>query len=183
MKRREAMELVVIGAAIPLSAQVRHEHGVPSLLPALQHFFAPEQLSLVDVLSEMIIPSDKHSGGAHEAQVPSFIDDLVATSEPDVQKAWTNGLIAVDTEAKKQYKQTFVQCSAIQRNSILKAMAAGEESPKTELDRFFIRLKTQTMSGYYTSSVGLLKDLQYKGIVPIAVYPPCDHPDHLKATK
>ncbi len=183
MKRRDAMELVVIGAAIPLNAQVQHEHGAASATPELQHFFTPAQLSLVDVLSEMIIPADKHSGGAREAQVPSFIDDLVATSGPAAQKAWTDGLAAVDTEANKHYKQNFVECNATQRDSILKAMAAGEESPKTELDRFFVRLKTQTMSGYYTSSVGLLKDLQYKGIVPIAVYPPCDHPDHLKAAK
>ena len=62
-------------------------------------------------------------------------------------------------------------------------MAEGEESPQTELHRFFIRLKTQTQSGYYTSPIGLLKDLQYKGVVPLAAYPPCDHPDHQRVEK
>lgn len=183
MKRRDAVELLVIGSAVPLDAQVQHQHQPSGATAPLQKFFSPDQLSLVDVLAEMIIPADKHSGGAREAQVPAFIDDQVAGLGADAKKAWTDGLAAVDAEAQRRFQKGFVACSAAQRDSILKLMAEGEESPKTELHRFFVRIKTQTMSGYYTSSVGLLKDLQYKGIVPIAAYPPCDHPDHLKAGK
>jgi len=183
MKRREAVELLAIASAAPIEGQVQHQHDAPSTGTVLQKFFSPAQLSLVDVLAEMIIPADKHSGGAREAKVAAFIDDQVAGLGPDVKQAWTEGLAAVDSEAKRRFKKVFVECSAAQRDLMLKTMAAGEESPKTMLERFFVRVKMQTMSGYYTSSVGLLKDLQYKGIVPIAVYPACDHPDHLKAGK
>ncbi len=186
MKRRNAMQLVVIGAAVPLGAQeAPHVHAPPAAMPAAGklRFFTPAQHALVDALAEMIIPSDAHSPGAHEAQVSAFIDDLLAESGAEGRSAWTSGLEAVDAEATKWYGKPFLECAGAQRNDLLKEMADGEESPKTDLHRFFINLKRQTLSGYYTSSIGLLKDLQYKGIVPIAAYPPCDHPDHRQSNK
>ena len=180
MKRRNALQLVVIGSATPLAAQ-EHQHAAAATAdaaPAKLRFFTPEQNVLVDALSEMIIPADAHSPGAHEAKVSVFIDDLLADAPAETQRAWKSGLEAVDAEATKLHGKPFLACGAAQRLGLLTSMAAGEEDPKTELQRFFVKLKQQTLSGYYTSSVGLLKDLQYKGIVPIGVYPPCEHPDH-----
>ena len=37
-------------------------------------FFTPEELALVDELSEMIIPADAHSPGARAARVAAYID-------------------------------------------------------------------------------------------------------------
>lgn len=182
MKRRSAMQLIVLGSAAAPPADAQHAgHNTPAAAGAAKlKFFTPEQNALVDQLAEMIIPADAHSPGAHEARVSEFIDELLAGSPPATQRIWTGGLTAVDAEANRRNAKPFLRCTAAQRDAILKDMADGEESPKTELHRFFIALKRQTISGYYTSSIGLLKDLQYKGIVPIAAYPPCDHPEHQK---
>lgn len=184
MKRRSAVQLIVLGSAAapppaPGQQHAGHAAAAPAAAaPARLRFLTAEQNTLVDELAEMIIPADAHSPGAREAKVSEFIDGVLANSDAGVQRAWSGGLAAVDAEAAKRHGKPFLKCTAPQRDSILRAMADGEESPKTELHRFFIMLKRQTLSGYYTSSIGLLKDLQYKGIVPLAAYPPCDHPDH-----
>ncbi len=186
MKRRSAMQLVVIGAAVgPVAAQHAGQHAPAEATEAAAklRFFSMEQNALVDRLAEMIIPADKHSGGAHEAKVSVFIDNLLADSGAAEQQAWSGALLAVDAEATKRYAKALMQCTDAQAEELLKDMAQEEGIPRTELQRFFVKLKTQTLSGYYTSSVGLLKDLEYKGIVPIAVYPACDHPDHLNPQK
>jgi len=126
----------------------------------------------------MIIPTDAHSPGASAAKVAAFIDDLLADSDAAAKSAWTRGLEAVDADAHRRYNKPFLAANAAQQEEILKAMAEGELEPKTELHRFFIGIKTQTLSGYYTSPAGLLKDLQYKGNAALTAYPPCNHPDH-----
>lgn len=178
MKRRDALELVVIGAAAPMAAQ-QHRHAAPDSASGT----APRALTrghfeLTDRLADMIIPADAHSPGAHEARVAATIDEALAMGGAAAKAAWISGLESVDAESKRQHGKTFLGCSAAQQDRILRAMAEGEESPKTLLHRFFKDLKARTIAAYYSSSVGLLKDLQYKGIVPLAEFPGCNHPDH-----
>jgi glucoside 3-dehydrogenase (cytochrome c) hitch-hiker subunit len=182
MKRRTALQLIAIGAAAPLEAQ--HAGHAPAAAAAAAEtaaglrFFSPAQNALVDRLAEMILPADDHSPGAHDAQVSAFIDSLLADSEAKDQQAWTAGLAAVEAEAKQRFEKPFLECAAAEQDQILGAMAEGEENPASPLQRFFVQLKQQTISGYYTSRIGLLQELEYKGIVPIPEYKACDHPEH-----
>jgi len=179
MKRRNALQLIAIGAASPLAAQhAGHATATEAASAVALRFFTPQQSALVDCLAEMILPADDHSPGAHEAQVAAFIDDLLADSSASEQQTWSSGLAAVDAEAQARFEKVFVECSDTERNQILAEMAAGEGNPSTTLQRFFVGIKMQTISGYYTSRVGLLQDLQYKGIVPIAEFEACTHPEH-----
>ncbi len=177
MKRRNAIGLVVIGSAAPVMAQ-QHRHDPAGTPPAAPRFLSRARFQLVELLAEMIVPSDAHSPGAREAGVAAFIDETAADSTPQHQSEWTRGLDAVDAEAARLHGKAFAACSPAQRDGILAAMAAGEDNPKTALHRFFVLLKARTISGYYTSSTGLLKDLQYKGIVPLAAFPSCEHQEH-----
>lgn len=185
MNRRNA--LVIIGGSAatgPLANAQQHQHApagaAAAASPQAPRFLSAPHLALVDRLSEMIIPADAHSPGAHEAKVAAYIDEMLAEASPQTKADWTRGLEAIDAEAKARRGKLFVDCAAAEQDRIMKAMADGEESPKTELHRIFVKLKSQTLSGYYTSSIGLLKDLQYKGNVPLAAFPPCNHPDHQK---
>ncbi len=166
-------------AAAPIAAQQPHRHAPGDSAPATAlRFLSPEEFRLVDRLTEMIIPADAHSPGAREARVAAYIDELLVDSGASEQAGWRSGLAAVESETRRLHGKAFLNCSSMQQDQIMKEMAEGEESPRTSLHRFFIRIKSQTLSGYYTSSAGLLKDLQYKGIVPLAAFPPCNHPDH-----
>ncbi len=178
MKRRTALQLIAIGAAAPLEAQ--HAAHAPATAESAGelHFFSAAQNAMVDRLAEMILPADDHSPGAHEAQVSLFIDEVLSDLDAAEQKVWTDGLAAVDADANKRFTKPFLECSAEEQDQVLAGMAAYEEIPDSALGRFFVKLKTQTISGYYTSPIGLLQELEYKGIVPIAEFPPCTHPEH-----
>ena len=181
MKRREAIQLITIGGAVRLGAQQHVGHAPAAAVLESESkltFFTPEQNLLVDELTEMILPTDDHSPGARAAKVSLFIDGKLSDASDDEKRLWKRGLEAVDTEANKRFGKTFHDSTPAQRDAILADMAAGEKKPSTDLHRFFVRLKTQTISGYYTSSIGLLKDLEYKGVVPQAKYQPCEHPEH-----
>ncbi|MSV27840.1 MAG: gluconate 2-dehydrogenase subunit 3 family protein [Bryobacterales bacterium] len=157
MKRREALELVMIAAA-PIAAQQPHLHTTGDSAPATAlRFLSPEEFRLVDRLTEIIIPADAHSPGAHEAKVAAYIDELLADSGANEQGGWRAGLETVESETRKLHGKPFLNYSSVQQDQIMKKMAEGEESPKTGLHRFFIRIKSQTLSGYYTSSAGLLQ--------------------------
>lgn len=177
MQRRSAVGLIAI-SGVPLGGQEHQHNDAPAATPQQKRFFSAAQLAVVDDLSERILPADGHSGGAREAKVAAFIDDFVANASAETQAAWVAGLNAVEAEARRRYQRGFGQCEEAQREALLAGMAAGEKQPGSELHRFFARLKTQTISGYYTSPLGLLKELEYKGIVPQPYYPPCTHPEH-----
>jgi hypothetical protein len=57
-------------------------------------------------------------------------------------------------------------------------MAAHEDKPTNDAERFFVLLKSMTISGYYTSSVGIHREVQYKGNTALPEYPGCTHPEH-----
>ena len=95
-----------------------------------------------------------------------------------VQRAWTDGLQAVENDANKRFHKPFLECSSSQQDQIMAAMAANEGRLITELELFFRRLKEMTIKGYYTSRIGIHQDLEYKGNTPQAEFIGCTHPDH-----
>jgi hypothetical protein len=56
--------------------------------------------------------------------------------------------------------------------------AANEENPTTDLERFFVLLKQMTVNGYYTSEIGIHKDMEYIGNAYLGAFPECTHPEH-----
>jgi hypothetical protein len=173
MDRRKALKIVTLGALAPKLntwAMADHHGGLPAAwTPAdykLQFFNAAEN-DLLDQLTEMIIPSDSHSPGAHAAQVSLFADQMVATSDDATRTEWRNGLLLMREEAR--------------RSSLADALAkasANESSPTTDLERFFAVLKVMTVNGYYTSEIGIHRDLQYVGNDFLVAFPGCTHPAH-----
>jgi hypothetical protein len=170
MQRRTALKIIALGTMTPpLTASGAAPH---SLMPAgtawtpadykLQ-FFTPAENALVDQLSELIIPADAHSPGAHAAQVSLFADLMVATSNSAVRAQWRDGLSLLrDAAAKSTLAEALAEA------------AAHEERPSTDLERFFVVLKVMTVDGYYTSEIGIHKDLEYLGNTYLASFPGCD---------
>jgi hypothetical protein len=42
-------------------------------------------------------------------------------------------------------------------------------------------IKSMTADAYYTSQIGLVQELGYKGNTVLASFPGCDHPEHIGA--
>jgi hypothetical protein len=132
--------------------------------PALKVLTAPQYATL-ETLVETIIPTDERSPGAKEARVADFIDLLMFESEPEQKQPFLEGLAALDAESTTRFKAPFAKLSAEQAEALLTDISQNEKAPTTPLEIFFRQAKTLTISGYYTSEIGIHKELRYKGNV------------------
>ena len=167
MKRRSVLKIIALSAMAPCVDTLGAANcGVMALGEAwtpqdykLQFFTAAEN-ELLDHLSEIIIPADAHSPGAHAAQVSLFADLMVATSNDAVKDQWRDGL--------RLFKEAAANSSLA--DAVAHA-AANEQNPTTDLARFFIVLKQMTVNGYYTSKIGIDQDLEYIGNTYVESFP------------
>jgi hypothetical protein len=127
-------------------------------------FFTKEEFALVDELTEMIIPTDEHSPGARAAKCAAFIDMRLAEAFDDEPRTtWREGLKAIDTASQSLNGHPFMQSSESERTAVLTKLATNEESPKTPEEKFFVELKSRTVQAYYTTEIGIKKEMEYKG--------------------
>ncbi len=164
VSRREMLKLGA-GAAIgaPLVKIEQTPKRTPVRTPA-RRFLTAAELALVDELSEMIIPADDHSPGARAAKVADYIDQRLSESfEDEPRQQWHEGLKLVDQLSKEMHGQVFMKAAPEQRLAVLMRMARNEASPQTPEERFFRELKSRTARGYYTSKIGILTEMEYKG--------------------
>jgi hypothetical protein len=164
LSRREMLELTAAAVAATPLVKLPAEALVNATPPG--KFLTAAELVLLDELSEMIIPTDDHSPGAKAAGVAAYIDYRLSISvEHDWQAKWRNGLKLVNGLSTTLNGKAFLGATPDQRLAVLTKMAAGEENPKTPEEHFFNELKRWTVEGYYTSSIGIHKDQEYKGNV------------------
>ena len=130
--------------------------------PALKALTAPQYATL-DVLVDAIIPTDERSPGARAARVADYVDLLLSEVDAEVRQQWTDGLAAVDAEAATRFSAPVSRLTPPQVEALLTAISANERQPQTAAERFFVTTKRATIQGYYSSEIGIHKDLRYKG--------------------
>ena len=126
----------------------------------------------------MIIPADDRSPGAKEGGVPAFIDLMVSESPEETQALWREGIKAVDQKSQRDSSTSFRNATREQQTALLKEISKNELQPRTDLERFFRRIKNLTIDGYYTSEIGIHKDLRYQGNAYLKEFKGCTHPEH-----
>ncbi len=180
--RRSALKTLIAGglawpvlsdAAVAVLAAAQ-QSGQPTTLA----FLTPAQFAAVDALAEAIIPADAHSPGARAARVAEYIDLLLRESDAAMQRAWTEGLVALESQCQQRFGAPFARASADQQTALLTEISRNEASPSSVLDVFFRATKDATIRGYYTSDIGIHRDLQYKGNQLLAEFVGCTHPEH-----
>ncbi len=160
--RRE--NLKIIGAisatcAFPFSAGElygQHEHPAAAAQAALPKpsFFTPAEVAQITRIADLIIPATD-TPGALAAGVPAYIDYVCQRNEA-LAKTVREGLAALRGPAD----------------------AATLEQLQAAKSPFFKAIKNLTADGYYTSKIGLLDDLGYKGNQVLAEFPSCTIPEH-----
>jgi Gluconate 2-dehydrogenase subunit 3 len=150
--------------------------------PYVPRFFKPDEFRTVEVLTEMILPTDEKPG-AKDAKVANYIDFVVFSAsefEPALQKEWVEGLSLTNKLSEKQHGKPFLQLSPAQREDLLTQMSVPEHDPNAEHPGFpFYRLlKGMTLEAFFTSKVGLMDFLEYKGLTFLTSFPGCTHPEH-----
>ena len=141
------------------------------------HFFSAAQHTLVEELSETIIPADSHSGGAKAAKVADYIDQVLRESPDDNLKSdWHEGLRLIDLMSQRYSGKSFVDSSSEERIAVLTVLSDNDHVTDLPEVRFFLDLKHLTVRGYYTSKIGIHDELEYKGNRMLAQYVGCDDP-------
>jgi hypothetical protein len=179
--RREWLKTsaTMLGASLlPLPATVAEAaqtDAKPTEGKAAAHFFTPAQHTLVEELSETIIPADSRSGGAKAAKVADYIDGVLRqTTNDDHKSLWREGLRLIESMSLHYNGKTFVNATSDERIAVLTVLS--DHSQLTELAevRFFNDLKKMTVTGYYTSKIGIHDELGYKGNRILKEFVGCD---------
>jgi|SRR5690242_1507838 hypothetical protein len=191
VSRRTALKgiAVGVGASLPVlntRAQAQdHQHnhgpsaaGQAAAKSAAPKFFSADQMALIGVISELIIPTDDSSPGALAAEVPAFIDLMISEAPAETKKNWTDGLAAVDKMSQSKNGTPFVKATKDQQIALLTDISKNEAKPSTPEERFFKTIKNMTIDGYYTSEIGIHKELKYKGNTYLKEFKGCTHPEH-----
>jgi Gluconate 2-dehydrogenase subunit 3 len=183
----------VLGAAVlPLPPAAESLQSPPRTAPATAtgaaptgegetksgaRFFTTAQHTLVEELSETIIPADSHSGGAKAAKVADYIEQMVRESTDDQQKAiWREGLRLIESMSQHYNGKSFVESSAEEKIAVIKVLSDNVALTEIPEVQFFHELKRLTVRGYYTSKIGIHDDLEYKGNRILQEFVGCDDP-------
>jgi Gluconate 2-dehydrogenase subunit 3 len=166
----------VLGASLlPLSAPTRGEspetetssaapQDKPAETKSAGRFFTPSQHTMVEELSETIIPADRHSGGAKAAKVADYIDKTLHETTDDNKKTlWRECLPLINSMSQHYSGKSFVDATQEERIAVLTVLSDNENITDVPEVRFFLDLKKMTVEGYYTSKIGIHDELEYKG--------------------
>jgi hypothetical protein len=149
----------------------------PGETKSAARFFTPAQHTLVEELSETIIPADSHSGGAKAAQVADYIEQALRETVDNSQKSvWRDGLRLIDLMSQHYNGKSFVDSSSDERIAVLTVLSDNDHMTDLPEVRFFRDLKGLTVRGYYTSKIGIDDELEYRGNRMLTEYVGCDDP-------
>ena len=185
MQRRDVLKMLATGAVLPVFSspmaaffrEAQAQTGPGYKLRTLN----PHQNATVVVMTDLIIP-ETDTPGAKAARVNEFIDVILtewATEEE--RQNFLNGLAGIDKQSQELFGKDFVDASAQQQVTLLRALddvSANQRAEKREkhgntvpeLDahlkgNFYDVFRNLTLHGYYTSEIGFTQELKLQ-IIP-----------------
>ena len=166
-----------------LARQQAHTHAAVAVIAAQN--WAPKTLTahqndLVVALTELIIPQTD-TPGAKAANVNRFIDQVLTDAQPAVRESFVRGLTWIDTRSRAlPGGKDFLGASPEQQTRLLTGLSAeGNPTREEPIGRdFFQAIKSMTINGYYTSEIGLRRELGDSGQLFLPQFQGCDHMEH-----
>ncbi len=133
-----------------------------------EQLFNEHEMETITVLSTVILPPKEPHGGPIEAEVPEFIE-FMGKDIPEMQTTLLGGLMWLDHKSNTEFGTEFKSATLDQQKQICDEICWYDT--ETSLDeqpleiQFFSLMRNLTLTGYYTSKVGIA-DLGYKGNMP-----------------
>lgn len=128
-------------------------------------FLNEHELTTIAVLCDIILPPTDTAGAASEAEVPAFIEFIVKDI-PAHQLPIRGGLMWLDGESNQRFNKEFIACAETEQIAIVDDIAypddKGERPDMSPGIKFFDLMRNLTLTGYYTTRMGL-DDLGYVG--------------------
>ena len=185
--RRESLKIIgAIGTtcAFPFSAdELYGQHAHASSPPQSEgsytpQFFSADEFETLSRLTELIIPTTD-TPGAIGAGVPRYIDGVVSAN-PEHKKRFREGMAWLEHESGRRFRKPFVNLTEAQHVKLLTPLSGAVDSHRKlgAGERFFAMVKNMTADGYYTSQIGLVRELGYSGNTALDKFPSCEIPEH-----
>ena len=92
-----------------------------------QVFFTPEEMSLLAIVNDIILPADEKSGSATDAGVPDFIE-FMAKDVPELQVKLRGGLAWLAFEAQSRYGKNFTEINLEEQLAIIDDIAYPDKN-------------------------------------------------------
>ncbi len=187
MNRREAIQRVamIIGGSV-IGANLFLEGCTRPASKDVAGLFEVDSTELLGDLAEAILPKTS-TPGAKEAGVGEFIPVMIRDCyDPVDQKAFVEGLAGVDKRAQEEFNKPFQELSKEEQLQFVhswdkeakeyqkergdKQRALNEEAEKSGKKKedveqlpnhFFHMLKQLTLTGFFTSEVGMTQALRF----------------------
>ena len=197
LNRRRALQTLATGAAgvatSPLwvealialadeAGQMRahaHPFQAAPAAPWTPKALTAAQNETVIVLTELIIP-ETDTPGARGALVNRFIDDVLQKAPQGERESFLRGLAWLDRRTRTLFRKDFAAATPAQQTDLLTRLSAEGNPPREHqagVD-FFRAVKALTITGYYTTEIGLRQELGDPGQLFLPQFAGCDHPEH-----
>ena len=157
----EAVKVTETGFYGRTPEEIAHDEKVLA-----SEFLNEHELSTIAVLCDIILPASDSFGSATDAKVQGFIEFIVKDL-PDHQTPIRGGLMWLDNFTNKKYGKEFVACSNEEQLAVCDKIAYPQQTAPEfkQGEKFFTRMRNLTLTGYYTTKMGI-EDLGYKGNTP-----------------
>ncbi|WP_437918397.1 gluconate 2-dehydrogenase subunit 3 family protein [Sphingobacterium sp. LRF_L2] len=167
MNRREALQRVamLVGGSV-IGANLFLEGCTRPASKDVATLFEKENTDFLGDLAEAILPKTS-TPGAKEAGVGEFIPVMIRDCYDEIdQKAFLEGLAGVDDRAKKAFGKKFQELSKEERlqfvnNYDKEAREYQKNKKEEEPNNFFHLFKQLTLTGFFTSEVGMTQALRF----------------------
>jgi hypothetical protein len=192
LNRRAALRTMVAGVGAAASAlwvselsllaeeQAVHAHLLATTpqggawTPAV---LSPQQFDTVGTLVELIIPTTD-TPGAKTALVDRYVDGVLSTANPATRDRFLSGLSWIDARSRTLFGSPFNNVTPSQQIDLLTRLAAENSAEDPAGVQFFTAVKSMTITGYYTTEIGLMQELGTSGVLMLPSFPGCTHPEH-----
>lgn len=192
MDRREALRRMVLGPVGAVCAATWVErlselalaHAAPGQAAAgaaawTPSVFTAHQDATVIEISELIIPQTE-TAGARAAQVNRFIDTVLEDAPEDERDSFLRGLAWLDRRSRALHGADFIDLPVYDQEALLTTISDrdGADAADREGVEFFEAIKRLTVTGYYTSEIGMREEIGDDGTLYFADVEGCTHPEH-----
>ena len=131
-------------------------------------FLNQHERETLGVLCDLILPKSDTFASATEADVVEFIE-FTSLDIPEMQNPLRGGLMWLDHESNSRFNTEFKTTSNTEQKEILDDIAYYDPTkPQSERSfetNWFSLVRNLTMTGFYTSEIGI-KEIGYKGNQP-----------------
>jgi len=183
MERRELLKIIAVLTGSALVGGDVFLSGCKTSVKKGEGLLSADDIALLDEVGDTIIPVTD-TPGAKAAKVGEFMSVYVRDCyRPDQQKAFTEGIAALNKACEKQFSKKFMDLTAAERTPLLTALEAEakaynqqiKEKEQAAIDaakknmkefkgapvHYYTMIKQLTLMGYFTSEIGTKQALRF----------------------